>query len=88
MLLTFRKIYKKDIDLIFVYESSPRTSYILAKTYGKPILGMISSKATAVIKKEKAGLVSSTGRPKLLVDNIIKLKEMNKKDLEKLGLNG
>ena len=55
---------------------------------GKPILGMISGEAATVIKEAKAGLVSPAESPNLLVDNIIKLKEMNKKDLEKLGSNG
>ena len=54
---------------------------------GKPIIGMINGEAAELIKNSKSGLVSPSEDYNLLVENIKKISSLNKKDLEKIGLN-
>ncbi len=54
----------------------------------KPILAMINGEAGKIIDDASAGLTCPAASPKLLAENIIKIKEMNQDELDEMGFNG
>ena len=54
---------------------------------GKPILAMVNGEAPKIINENKAGYTCAAGDYKSLVDNVIKMSELDNSDLEKLSVN-
>ena len=56
--------------------------------FGKPILSMMDGEGTRIIKESKAGLTAPAGEPIRLIENVLKMYEMNNNELQKMGFNG
>jgi len=56
--------------------------------FGKPILSMMDGEGTRIIKESKAGLTAPAGKPVQLIENVLKMTEMNNSELQKMGFNG
>lgn len=77
---------------------SLKTNEIFAKTIpgkvqaylasGKFILAMIDGEAAKVINEANAGFTSSSGNAESLANNIIKMSNMSKSEIKKMGENG
>ena len=55
---------------------------------GIPIIGMLCGEGAEVIKKSKSGFICDSGKYLELSKIIVKISNMNKKDLKILGENG
>ena len=55
---------------------------------GKPILAMLNGEGAKIIEDSGCGFSSRSGDSVALVNSIYKLKKMNIKDREKMGLRG
>ena len=79
MLITLKK------SKIFSYTIPSKLQAYMACE--KPILGSIDGITQKIIAESKSGFASNAGDVNELVENIIKLKNLDKSDLEELGKN-
>jgi len=54
---------------------------------GKPILAMVNGEGAKVVIDAKAGFTCPAESPKMLVENILKMKKMSKKEMDIIGNN-
>jgi glycosyltransferase involved in cell wall biosynthesis len=55
---------------------------------GRPIIMAVKGDAAEIIKKAEAGICCEPEKPKNIAEAIMKLKNMDKEKLERMGRNG
>jgi glycosyltransferase involved in cell wall biosynthesis len=91
--LTMPKYFKSSDVMLITLKKSKIFSYTIPSKLQaymaceKPILGSIDGITQKIITESKSGFASKAGDVNQLVDNIIKLKYLDKYELEKLGKN-